>query len=180
MVVGRCHLPRILNLILMFVFFLSSVDCGADLKPGDEKSPDGAPSSSSKSKDSKQAATPDTPSSVPETSSSTATPTKPLPLDTRAQFGANLFLLSGVELAHVIVQLERDCPTALEHLPEVDGVDGKCLDPPRLEINVDAIPASLFEELSHYVEARVGTKGAVETPVKSEDSASRPKKRKKT
>lgn len=91
-----------------------------------------------------------------------------------------------MELAHVILQLERECPEALEHLKETSSEeDGRCLDPPRLEINVDALPTLLFEELSKYVEARVGTKGPTDSNKNMMDSGSgdnnpRPKKKKKT
>lgn len=151
------------------------MDCGADLKLGDEKTPDGAVSASNKSNSKPYLA----PSSTTSSITMTESPAKPVPLDVRAQFGANLFLLSGVELAHVILKLEQECPETLEHLREVtDSNDNnKAIDPPRLEINIDAIPAPLFEELSSYVEARVGTRA--NEPVKMEEAA-RPKKKKKT
>ena len=147
----------------MVLLFLLLVNCGVDLKSGDDKAPEGgAASSSSSSKTSNLKQAP------PPAPATTESPAKPVPLDVRARFGANLFLLSGVELAHVILQLERECPEALEHLNAKD-------DPPRLEINVDAIPDLLFDDLSTYVEGRVGTRDG---SIKAEDS--RPKKKKKT
>ncbi|CAB9525499.1 Bromodomain testis-specific protein [Seminavis robusta] len=135
------------------------MDCGADLKDGDESVPDAPPSSTSKSGSSAKDRS--APAAVP------SSPDKPVPLDARARFGANLFLLSGVELAHVIMKLEQECPHVLEHLSDEVVTDETTpgAEPafaPKLEINVDAIDAQLFTELSNFVEERVGSKGFTE------------------
>jgi hypothetical protein len=69
-------------------------------------------------------------------------------LDARAQFGANLFLLSGMELGHVISTCEEECPECLENVP--GGKD--C----NIEINVDLIPTKVFDMLNTYVSGKVG------------------------
>jgi hypothetical protein len=103
-------------------------------------------------------------------------------LDARTKFGANLFLLSGIELAHVIMTLEQECPYALEHVKEEvqleddpNNNESKAVSP-KLEINVDEISHAVFSELSAYVTDKVGTKG--HSDVKMDDiTASRPKKK---
>ena len=170
----------------------SPVDCGADLKQGDEGP--SAPTVSSKSTSSKDAGFTSkekvaAPSTVSTNSAGASSSTAPLPLDTRTRFGANLFLLSGIELAHVIMKLEQQCPDVLEQLTEEVEVDDNAEKAvsPKLEINIDAIEPALFDELSAYVLERVGTKGhSVHSEndkmdhVSTSSSTSRPKKKKKT
>jgi hypothetical protein len=77
-------------------------------------------------------------------------PAAPSTLDARARFGGNLFLLSGVELGHVLTTCELDCPDALETV----GNDRN-----KIEINVDAIPTDIFATLNTYVTHKVGKNG---------------------
>mmetsp|Transcript_111996 Transcript_111996/g.321843 ORF Transcript_111996/g.321843 Transcript_111996/m.321843 type:complete len:277 (-) Transcript_111996:116-946(-) len=89
-------------------------------------------------------------------------------LDVRAKFGANLFLLSGVELGWVMTELELKCPHVLESWGQ-----GK------IEINVDEIPQDIFARLEKYVHGLVK-----ETIVPSEElmepEVPKKKKRKST
>lgn len=78
---------------------------------------------------------------------SSPVPAKPT-LDARAQFGSNLFLLSGMELGHVISTCEEECPECLENVP--GGND--C----HIEVNVDLIPSKVFDVLNTYVLGKVG------------------------
>lgn len=70
----------------------------------------------------------------------------PPTLDARARFGSNLFLLSGVEMGHVLATCELECPEALE------TCGGKL----NIEINVDKIPTEVFANLNTYVTSKVG------------------------
>jgi len=163
-----------------FLCFLK-VDCGADLTTGFESAP--VTSSMPDAADDGSGSNDHTGAS-PNGGPSMA----PLPLDTRTRFAANLFLLSGIELAHVIMKLEQQCPHVLEQLTEEvekDENSGKAISP-KLEVNIDAIEPALFEELSAYVLERVGSKGhsdvkvdhvAADVPTASK---SRPKKKRKT
>jgi len=78
-------------------------------------------------------------------------PAAPPTLDARARFGSNLFLLSGVELGHVLTTCELECPDALETC----GND-RC----KIEINVDDIPTDIFANLNTYVTQKVGNNGS--------------------
>lgn len=82
--------------------------------------------------------------------SSTVVPTAPPTLDARARFGSNLFLLSGVELGHVLTTCELECPKALETCGN---------DRYKIEINVDDIPTDIFANLNTYVTQKVGNSG---------------------
>jgi hypothetical protein len=162
---------------------LHAVDCGADLKDGDEELADAAPSPSSRAGSTTSSKDRSTPTNEPTSSATavtTATDTS-VPLDVRARFGANLFLLSGIELARVIMKLEQECPQVLEHISDElvveDSTPGsEPIVAPKLEINVDAIENPLFTELSNYVQELVGSKGFHEM----EEAPPRPKKKKKT
>ena len=175
------------------------MDCGADLREGDDSGAPGAPApKSSSGRDTGSSSSQDhksttASSAMPTSSGGTSSSTEPLPLDKRTRFGANLFLLSGIELAHVIMKLEQRCPQVLEQLTEEveledDDInsDDKAISP-KLEINLDAIEPALFDELSAYVMERVGSKGHSEDEeanmVDSSSSSNpvgRPKKKKKT
>lgn len=72
-------------------------------------------------------------------------------LDARAKFGANIFLLSGVELGHVMTTLELECPKVLE-----EGYDD------HVEINVDAIPPNVFANLNSYVSSKIGNRSLLD------------------
>jgi len=77
-----------------------------------------------------------------------ATPPPPK-LDARARFAANLMLLNGVHLGHVVQMLEKQCPAALESEPlQV---------PHMMEIIIDKIePADTFNAVASYVAEKVG------------------------
>lgn len=92
------------------------------------------------------------PSSESKGSSSPAA--KPT-LDARAQFGANLFLLSGMELGYVISTVEQECPKALENIRGMGRREGG-RDDCHIEINVDSIPTKIFDQLNTYVQSKVG------------------------
>lgn len=77
-------------------------------------------------------------------------PAAPPTLDARARFGSNLFLLSGVELGHVLTTCELECPNALETCGKKRY---------KIEINVDAIPTDIFANLNTYVTQKVGNNG---------------------
>jgi hypothetical protein len=98
-------------------------------------------SKSSKSSSSKENA-PSTSEMEPSSSSA-----GDIPLDDRAKMGANMFLLSGSELGHVMTRLELECPIVLE-----------TWDNQKIEINVDAIPPNIFTSLQSYVSEKVGTR----------------------
>lgn len=82
-------------------------------------------------------------------------------LDARARFGSNLFLLSGVELGHVMTTCELECPEALETC----GNDRN-----KIEINVDAIPTDIFANLNTYVTQKVGSNGGKDKMASSPSS----------
>lgn len=83
-------------------------------------------------------------------------PAGPPTLDARARFGSNLFLLSGVELGHVMTTCELECPDALETCTGSGHKSGRH----KIEINVDAIPTDIFATLNTYVTQKVGNSGA--------------------
>lgn len=85
-------------------------------------------------------------------------------LDARARFGANLFLLSGVELGWVFTELELHCPQALEPWGES-----------KVEINVDEISNDTFARLNKYVSDLLATDG---TDASLEADVPKKKKRK--
>ncbi|KAG7346356.1 bromodomain containing protein [Nitzschia inconspicua] len=123
------------------------------------KTPKGSASTSSNLSDGKSASSP---LSAPK-------PT----LDARAQFGSNLFLLSGVELGYVISTCEEECPKALESVRGGGGTD--C----HIEINVDLIPTKVFDMLNTYVLGKVGGRESgssnnSSTKSKSSSTGSRP------
>lgn len=113
---------------------------GEDLEEGDEPTTksDGANKSSSGSK-AKVSSSKENPSPALE---------RPPVLDARARFGANLFLLSGVELGWVFTELELHCPKALDPWGEA-----------KVEINVDEIPSETFSRLNKYVSDLLSTDG---------------------
>jgi len=94
-------------------------------------------------------------SSVGSTSTSTkkdSIGTEPPSLQRRTQFGANLFYLSGMELGHVIKQLELKCPKSLQSPPA--GVTSQ--EHEQLEIDVDQIDPKTFAELDRYLKETLG------------------------
>jgi len=87
-------------------------------------------------------------------------------LDGRAQFGADLFLLSGYELGYVMTQIEKECPQILDSWGHE-----------KVELNVDAIPTEMYEKLRQYVHSKIGSKRSRKS---SESSVGRPKKKKRS
>jgi hypothetical protein len=77
-------------------------------------------------------------------------------LDARAKLAANLLLLTGPELGHVITRLEQSCPAALEILAPDAMVVGSSnarpgtAIPGKMEIVLDLVEAPLLKELSEY------------------------------
>jgi hypothetical protein len=108
-------------------------------------------------------------STAKESSSSTAVETSGSPsLDARAKFGANIFLLSGVELGHIMTTLELECPKVLE-----EGYDD------HVEINVDAIPANVFANLNSYLSSKIGSRSILDSHRRDEFDQRIPKKKKR-
>jgi len=99
------------------------------------------------------------------------------PLDVRARFGANLFLLSGIELGIIISDLESSCPHVLESW---GGTDSS-----KIEINVDEIPLKIFTRLQKYVHGLVESGGSsngsgMGSEIQQEDpTVTTPKKKKR-
>jgi hypothetical protein len=100
----------------------------------------------------------------------------PASLDARAQLAANLLLLQGTELGHIIMTLERECPAALEvndsagqHQQQHDGSvnnsngntttktatsNGRRTLPEKLEIVLDVLEGPLFTKIATYASER--------------------------
>lgn len=66
-------------------------------------------------------------------------------LDSKAQLASKIFLLSGVELTHVMTTIENRCPQALEQVGDTTHI----------EINVDALDSKVFLEIDKYVKDKV-------------------------
>lgn len=102
----------------------------------------------------------------------TSVPTAPPALDVRSRLAANLLLLNGIELGHVVSLLEQKAPTCLE----VSSVRDK------MEINLDALDGAVFSEVSSFAAERASRKrsnnlsGAASVSV--EDISNRRKKKK--
>lgn len=132
-------------------------DVGED-EENDEEDNDGGGDRNSSKKVSSATKTPKSSSSASNLSDSKSSPsssaTSKPPLDARAQFGSNLFLLSGMELGHVISACEDQCPECLENVRGAKG-NGDC----HIEINVDLIPSKVFDVLNAYVSGKVGGGG---------------------
>lgn len=79
---------------------------------------------------------------------STSTP-KLVSMDRKSKFSERIFRLNGMELGHLVQVIELKCPKALE---DVDG------NTPQVEINVDALPNSVFLELEAYLQEKVPNK----------------------
>ena len=136
---------------------LSLVDCGEDLDENGDPIEPKSPASGSETKSVQSV------SSTREITSATSSSAPAL--DARAKFGANLFLLSGIELGWVFTDLELNCPHVLESWGDS-----------KIEINVDEIPSDIFGRLQKYVS------GLVEHIVEDHESASEaggPKKKKR-
>jgi hypothetical protein len=76
----------------------------------------------------------------------------PTSLDTKAALSERLFLLSGVELGHVITLIEQQAPQALE---DVVGSN-------QVEIVMDALPPRTFAELDKYTRDKVGHRNVID------------------
>jgi len=103
-------------------------------------------------------------------SDSAASPGKGKPsLDARARFGANIFLLNGVELGHIVTTLELECPAGLEEH------GGK-----HTELNVDAIPSEVFGRLSAFISSKIGKRSLLDADQNEAEVEERiPKKKKR-
>jgi hypothetical protein len=140
---------------------------------GTKRSASGEVASKSSSKTGSSNKTPKASSGSSDSLKDDLSPVKLPPLDVRAQFGANLFLLSGMELGYVISTCEEECPSALEN---VRGGDESCC---HIEINVDHIPSKVFDLLNTYVSGKVGHKNTVEASSTHSAEGGRPKKKQK-
>lgn len=81
-----------------------------------------------------------------------------LGLDAKMKFASNLFLLSGMEIGHVMQVLDLRSPQALDSpCPTAESTDTSHEENKKqsasceVEINVDAIDAKTFAELDRYV-----------------------------
>jgi len=89
-------------------------------------------------------------------------------IDTKVHFSTNIFLLSGMELGHVMSKIEQKCPTALVAL----GGES-------VEINVDALDNRILNELDRYVREKVGVRYLAAAGAKGGGEERPNKKRKK-
>jgi hypothetical protein len=129
-------------------------DVGEDDVPDEEGGNNTSSSSNNNKTSSSGTKTPKGSSSSASNLSDAKSPSAARPsLDARAQFGSNLFLLSGMELGHVISMCEEECPECLENVP---GGRNDC----HIEINVDLIPTSVFDVLNTYVSGKVSGGGS--------------------
>eukprot|EP00545_Synedropsis_sp_CCMP1620_P005970 CAMPEP_0119006644 /NCGR_PEP_ID=MMETSP1176-20130426/2438_1 /TAXON_ID=265551 /ORGANISM="Synedropsis recta cf, Strain CCMP1620" /LENGTH=233 /DNA_ID=CAMNT_0006958595 /DNA_START=44 /DNA_END=745 /DNA_ORIENTATION=- len=95
-------------------------------------------------------------------------------LDSKAQLASKIFLLSGMELSHVVTTIENRCPKALEQVG----------DSTHIEINVDALDPRIFMDVEKYVKDKVtsrhsNTDQVPEDVNKGGSSGSSSKKKKK-
>lgn len=95
-------------------------------------------------------------------------------LDGKAQLASKIFLLSGMELAHVLTTIENCCPQALDQVG----------DSSHIEINIDELDVKTFAEIDKYVKDKVATRHSDITDQVPEDvnrvaSSHSGKKRKK-
>jgi hypothetical protein len=74
--------------------------------------------------------------------------TTAITLDSKAQLASKIFLLSGMELTHVMTTIEYRCPDALEQVG----------DSTHIEINVDALDPKVFMEIDKYVKDKVNSR----------------------
>lgn len=70
-------------------------------------------------------------------------------LDERANFAANLLLLNGKELGHIVSTVELKCPAAIECNQFI---------PEKMELIVDNMDKETFAELSKYAASIAATK----------------------
>jgi hypothetical protein len=68
-------------------------------------------------------------------------------MDVKSKFAERIFRLNGTELGHVIQTIELQCPEAL--------ITVKNTTTAQVEINVDKLPTSTFNELDMYLQERV-------------------------
>lgn len=147
-----CRLASVLVLgnTQLLPLFSDKVDVGEDLDENGEPKPvakASTPSSTSSSAKPAPSFAASTKETVPAASFSSPT------LDARAKFGANLFLLSGIELGWVFTELELNCPQVLESWGES-----------KVEINVDEIPSDIFGRLQKYVNGLLEDGDHIEDP----------------
>lgn len=81
----------------------------------------------------------------------------PSSLDNKAALSERIFLLSGMELGHVVSLIEQQAPHALEtiesHHPNNTAI----------EIVIDALPPRTFAELDKYTREKVGNRNLMGT-----------------
>ena len=80
-----------------------------------------------------------------------------IPLDSKAQLASNIFLLSGMELAHVITTIENRCPQALDQVSENNNNNNNPMTH-QLEINIDALDYKTFADLEKYTRDKVANR----------------------
>jgi len=84
-----------------------------------------------------------------------------LDLDVKTKFASNLFLLSGMEIGHVLQVLDLRCPQALDNPSTTTGTnddhdgDMKRKATTNVEINVEVIDTRTFAELDRYVKEKM-------------------------
>mmetsp|Transcript_15038 Transcript_15038/g.41591 ORF Transcript_15038/g.41591 Transcript_15038/m.41591 type:complete len:282 (-) Transcript_15038:318-1163(-) len=107
-------------------------------------------------------------------------------LDARAQLAANLILLQAQELGHVMNILERECPQALETLPDAEHENhshhhnhkGHSHIPQKMEIVVDQLDGSVFTKISQYAaEKAIGRSRGIEEVTLQDISGKRKRRR---
>mmetsp|Transcript_11241 Transcript_11241/g.17374 ORF Transcript_11241/g.17374 Transcript_11241/m.17374 type:complete len:275 (+) Transcript_11241:190-1014(+) len=131
----------------------NEVDTGEELatdKSDGKKDVTGTPESTPGSAGGKSKGNQDTTKTTPPggsggTSSNATNNT--ITLDQKMNLGSNIFLLSGMELGHIMTKIEQKCPVALVSL------GGE-----HVEINVDALDNRTLNELDRYVREKVGAR----------------------
>ena len=96
-------------------------------------------------------------------SSMSPTPSGPITLDARVALGAKIFKLSGMELGHAINIIELRCPEALVGCGggtgTAGGADNDGLRTDELEVDIDSLDSSTFNEVSRYVSEALSNGG---------------------
>jgi Bromodomain/Bromodomain extra-terminal - transcription regulation len=85
-------------------------------------------------------------------------------LDSKAQVASKIFLLSGVELAHVLTTLENQCPMALDQVG----------DSANIEINIDALDSKTFADIEKYIMDCVSSRHTDESEQLYDESSKAP------
>ena len=96
----------------------------------------------------------------------------PTSLDTKAALSERIFLLSGVELGHVVSLIEQQAPHALETIASNHPNSTS------IEIIVDALPPRTFAELDKYTRDKVGNRNVMDAAHSSGSALKKSKKSK--